>query len=76
MYFYIVNKIGDGTEGNPVRPNIADGISFAGGLTSGNSFLICTQDEIPTLPKILDLLTFCNENGFSYSDVMKWSVGD
>ena len=73
MYFYLVEKIGDGTDANPFRPNYTG--DYVGCGVVGNKFLVGTNVEIDA-PLILDLQTFCTENNLIYQDVMKWFVGD
>lgn len=74
MYFYLVEKIGDGTEENWFRPNVPNGVSYVC-TDVGNRFLVGTNDVLlETL--VANLQSFCEDNGLNYSDVSKWFVGD
>jgi hypothetical protein len=69
-----MDKIGDGTRLNPFRPNISNAVSFVCNEVNGR-FLVGTNEVlIETL--VVDLQSFCNDNGMTYSDVLKWFVGD
>lgn len=73
MFYYLVDKIGNGSRVDPLRPNYEG--SFVGAIIN-DKFLIGINDDEPTLNKIDDLQKFCNDNQFNYSDVLKWFVGD
>ncbi len=82
MYYYTVNKIGDGTEENPFRPDLPEGVSFVGNIGSDGEYLVAVPVEITettTRKKQLPrqaLENACNKKGFPYDDVAnKWNVG-
>jgi hypothetical protein len=73
MFYYLVDKIGDGSKSNPFRPNYEG--SFVG-LIINDKFLIGINEDVPELNKIDDLETFCNDNQLNYANVLTWFVGD
>ncbi|MDR7237108.1 hypothetical protein [Neobacillus drentensis] len=78
MYYYLVNKIGDGTKSNPIRP-------YFDGAFVWNPDAICPHCStyIIGLPKptdvlvpVTDLETACFARGLPIADVVTWFVGD
>lgn len=74
MYYYLVNKTGDGTRLNPFRPVLLSDIPFV--CTEVNEQFLVGTNELLTEPQILDLPSFCETNSVVYNDVLSWFVGD
>lgn len=81
MYYYTVNRIGDGTEDNPFRPDLPAGTSFVGQEQDGE-YLVAIIKELPEqagrkkqLPRQA-LEATAKEKGLKYDDVVTWFVGD
>lgn len=82
IIYYTVPATGDGTKGNPIRPNIPSGKSFVGNYDpSTNTYLIAVKSTLPSqagvqqqLP-VQGLQATANTRGMLYSDVMKWFLG-
>jgi hypothetical protein len=78
MYYYLVEKIGDGTDGNRFRPNYqGDYVWGAENICpSCGTYLIALPIETTLLQPITDLDTACNVRNLNINDVLKWFVGD
>jgi hypothetical protein len=81
MYYYTVNKIGDGTELNPFRPDLPEGTPFVGNIGSDGEYLVALPLELAEtvlmkrqLPRQA-LENACNAKGIKYDDTQKWFVG-
>lgn len=82
MYYYIVPRIGTGTNDDPYRPDVDAGTSFVGEVGTDGNYIIATltpqsnktgRTQIPPIQALQDA---CNTRGINYSDVVnKWSVG-
>lgn len=83
MYYYTVDKIGTGTNDDPIRPNIPDGTPFVGNIGSDGNYLIAstvdlgsdTQTRVKQLP-YQALQNACNAKGIPFNDVYNvWKLG-
>lgn len=73
MNYYILSKIGTGTDSDPFRPDIPDGVTYVCAETNEGNFLTLTPFDMPY--PITDLQGACSYYGLNYSDVITWSVG-
>ena len=68
-YYYILDVIGDGTEGNEYRPNIT--INFIGQLV-GNVFVVAVKQEIEGMQQAeraeIEML------GIDFTELSEWDV--
>lgn len=79
MYYYIVERVGDGTRENPYRPNIPDGVDFVWSDTQCSTcqtYLLASNENIDGLERISNLESACLSRNLVLSDVEKWFVGD
>jgi hypothetical protein len=78
MNYYIVERIGDGTEENPFRPNFNGSYVWGAGnvCSSCNTYIIAIPVKTDLLQEITDLDTACNVRELSKEDVLKWFVGE
>lgn len=78
MIFYKVKALGDGSEGNPFRPDIPVNVAFVWSDsvcdTCGTYILATTVVE--GLEIIADIPTACESRNLNVEDVEKWFVGD
>jgi hypothetical protein len=77
MYYYIVEKIGDGSKNNPFRPNYEGSFVWNPDAVCPhcNTYIIGLMEETVLLQPITDLDTACGVRSLSISDVEKWFVG-
>jgi hypothetical protein len=82
MYYYIMPKIGKGTDLDPYRPDIDVGTSFVGNVGTDNFYIIATptlqtaKSGRTQLPPFQALQNACTSRGINFNDVMnKWFVG-
>jgi hypothetical protein len=78
MFYYLVEKIGDGTEGNSIRPNYVGSYVWGEDNVCPNcgTYIIGLPTQTEQLQPITDLETACNARSLSVNDVLKWFVGD
>jgi hypothetical protein len=81
MFYYTVKRIGSGTELDPYRPDLPEGVSFVGYERDGE-YLVAVTKEMPEqvgrkkqLPRQA-LENAAHAKGIMYEDVAKWFVGD
>jgi hypothetical protein len=81
MYYYTVNKIGDGSHDNPFRPDLPEGTSFVGNMGSDGEYLVALPIELAETTKLKRQLprqaleNACVLKGLFYDDVTTWLVG-
>jgi hypothetical protein len=77
VYYYVLPKIGDGTQDDPIRPDIPEGISFVNHPCDDGTCLTATAVQIPNLtPMSLEGLEYeCEMRGLSFDEVLTWFVG-
>ena len=79
MFFYIVERIGDGTRANPYRPNIPEGMSFVWSdnqCSTCETFLLASDVLIEGLTQVTDLNEASISRNLDLLDVEKWFAGD
>jgi hypothetical protein len=77
MFYYLVEKVGDGTEENTFRP------SYDGAFVWNpdhvclhcNFLIIGLSEQTDTLQPVTDLESACFARNLSVSDVVTWFVG-
>jgi hypothetical protein len=80
MFYYLVKTIGDGSDENPIRPDLPIGISFVG-ITYKGFYLVGLNVDLPDTATIKKQVTMQQiENaalsrGYTLADVMSWFVG-
>jgi hypothetical protein len=75
MYYYLVEKTGDGTTDNSFRPKVPVNVSYVC-LDIGDQFLVGTNTVLSEM-SVTDLKLFCEERTLIYEDILKWFiVGD
>jgi len=77
MYYYLVEKMGDGTRENPFRPNYeGDYVWSDSGCPNCSTYIIALPTETELLQPIVDLKTACYVRNISFNDVTAWFAGD
>jgi hypothetical protein len=81
MFYYLVDKIGDGTRLNPFRPDLPNDTSFVGVPSDYSEvYLIATNVELSEVEqKILPMQMeeIAKITGWlKYKDILSWFVGD
>lgn len=79
MQYYIVERIGDGTRGNPYRPNTPSGVDFVWSdnqCSTCETYLLASNVPISGITQITDLESACISRDLILGDVEKWFVGD
>lgn len=78
MYFYLVERIGDGTRENPFRPDIVGSFVWSPDnvCKTCNTYIIATNEQIEYLQEVTDLERACEVRGLNEEDVNNWFVGD
>jgi hypothetical protein len=78
MYYYIVEKIGEGTEDNPFRPNFKGTFVWNPDHVCPycNTYIIGLAEPTDLLNPVTDLETACFARSLPVTDVVSWFVGD
>jgi len=78
MYYYLVEKIGDGTRENPFRPNVKGAYVWGAYnvCPNCNTYIVALSNEDNTLQKITDLTNACEARGLNPADVEAWFIGE
>lgn len=81
MYYYTVNKIGDGSEQNPFKPDLPEGESFVGHEKDGEYIIAVTRELPVKAGRNIQLPRQALENAakakrLKYDNVTKWFVGE
>jgi hypothetical protein len=80
MYYYVVKAIGDGSDENPIRPNLPIGTSYVG-ISYKGYYLVGLNEDLPDTADRKKQVTMQQiENaaisrGYTLDDVNKWFVG-
>lgn len=80
QHYYIVPRVGTGTDDDPYRPDVPDGTSWVG-LANGvnHSYLIAAADTIDGLTELTEtnVREQCAARGLLVNDVLNvWRVSD
>lgn len=78
MYYYVLPKIGTGTNDDPYRPDVPVGISFVGNEIRDGVFLVGTPVKLTGKSVITQaqIENYCYNNRIKTSDVLnKWFAG-
>lgn len=76
MFYYTVNATGDGSELNPFRPDLPEGMAFVG-QEKGGEYLVAVKEELPGREALMETLeSVAEEKDITYDDVTTWYVGD
>jgi len=78
MFYYLSEKIGDGTEENPYRPNYNDAFVWDSEHVCPicGTYIIALPIETNALQPITDLEKACNTRNLDIKNVTTWYVGD
>jgi len=78
MYFYLVEKIGDGTRESPFRPDFEGSFVWSPDhiCPHCDTYIIGLADKTVLLSPVTDLETACSARSLLIDDVAKWFVGD
>jgi hypothetical protein len=78
MYFYLVNKIGDGNKKNPYRPNYEGSFVWSPNhiCLHCSTYIIGLSEETELLQPVENLETACNSRSLPINEVITWFVGD
>jgi hypothetical protein len=76
MFYYLVNKIGEGTMLSPFRPDLPIDTPFVREEVGEEQYLVGTSRLVDIEGRIEDIEQFCIDNKISYADVSTWYVGD
>lgn len=77
MFYYLVEKIGDGTEGNAFRPNYDGAFVWNPDAICPqcNTYIIGLPYETDILNPVSDIEVACNNRGLTVEEVETWFVG-
>lgn len=80
MNYYEVHQTGTGTEMDPYRPDLPNGINYVGN-TDGTTFLIATQNKLPDginnvkLLSVEELEDICNARSINFNNIInEWQI--
>lgn len=77
MHYYLVEKIGDGMEENPFRPNYDGSFVWNPDATCPHCklLIIGLVEETDILKSVTDLESACFARNLPINDVISWFVG-
>lgn len=78
MFYYLVEKIGDGTYENPFRPNYEGAFVWNPSAICPHCslYVIGLAETTDVLAPVTDLEAACYARNLAISDVVTWFVGD
>lgn len=81
MPYYLVNRLGDGSINNKIRPDVDPGVSYGCGYGNDNKVIVLTDVPLSSkagriqLPPVAQLQSACEARGIDFNAVMnKWYI--
>lgn len=79
MRYFTTPGTGDGTTGNPFRPDVPAGTAYSGRPSDGHvpRWFLATPADLSAVPgciEVTDLAAEASARGLALADVQKWKV--
>ncbi|MBS4195314.1 hypothetical protein [Lederbergia citri] len=78
MFYYLINKVGDGTRNNPYRPDFDGAYVWNPDhiCNTCGTYIIATSEQKEHLQEVTDIEQACEVRGLKQEEVINWFVGD